>query len=607
MNFLFLQLYRTCSIFCSFISDGSNIDSDQTEKNMEIQNIQEKYSPEEICQDYNAREYRINDPVHSKSGTNFQCSLMDSEIEQENCNSDELRWMKKKGKKTSWFRNTNFFSQLKQQKHCSSREYSGHFSTKSKKVVDSNMQVTSSCSKVRLDKNDELMYNTDEYSKIESFENESMLNNHSSSQNMINSELKKQTTQSDNVYGNNHSTQNKNQQFLSSFPEFDSKITNIDHHVITNYHDRFFYSSEYKFNLYVKSNIPYESTIHFFEINPQILDSSQLKLLHNDSSKISHLYVELMAICSRKIQDLNQNDINFFLGEFYDNIEFLGKGGFGKVFKAKDKTTMQIVAIKVRFWNHESVKFYNLPEIRAFSILKHKNIIQIFKVIKMQNLVFIVMEYVPWEFLRLIERSKVPTELLPLLESPEKIKEIFLQIINVIKFIHSKNIIHHDIKPENILITCDGDVKIIDFGCCSINNQNPLTIPELSTLEYRAPELYCYGTIHGNTVDIYAFGIVLFEFFTDEYLINDDCIQTHIRKMYSLLVDEKILTNYVRQKIPCENIVKIIVGCCTYNSSNRIQTSEVERILRETDFDFFRPRLIFKSKVHAFLERALQF
>jgi serine/threonine protein kinase len=194
----------------------------------------------------------------------------------------------------------------------------------------------------------------------------------------------------------------------------------------------------------------------------------------------------------------------------YKILEKLGEGGMGVVYKAQDLKLDRAVALK--FLPHhlsassEAVARF-LQEAKAASALNHPNICTIHSIEEDGNQQFIVMEFVNGVTMR----QKIRTEL-PALNSAIGYA---IQIADGLSKAHDKGIVHRDIKSDNVMVTRDGIVKVMDFGLAKLRGVSSLTKSgsTVGTLSYMSPE-QLHGLDSDQRTDIYAFGVLLFEMIT---------------------------------------------------------------------------------------------
>jgi Serine/threonine protein kinase len=200
--------------------------------------------------------------------------------------------------------------------------------------------------------------------------------------------------------------------------------------------------------------------------------------------------------------------IGKLLGKRYELIEKVGEGGMGLVYKSRDHLLNRFVAVKIlKPELTEDEEFINKfrKESLSSASLSHPNIVNIYDVGVDDGIYYIVMEYVKGKTLKEVIRERAP---MPYYE----IINISRQICLALEHAHNNNIIHRDIKPQNILITHDGIVKVADFGIARASNSSTLTNTGsvLGSVYYISPEQARGGYTDGKT-DIYSLGTVMYE------------------------------------------------------------------------------------------------
>lgn len=188
----------------------------------------------------------------------------------------------------------------------------------------------------------------------------------------------------------------------------------------------------------------------------------------------------------------------------YQIIDTIGTGGFGSVYLAKDVLIDKKVAIKVPHKQGEDTEKL-LREPRLLAALNHPNIVTVITAEKTNDIFFIVMEYVDGPSLEQYLRKHKP---LPI----DQALDWFIQIGEAIAYAHSKNIIHRDIRPANVLLSTDGVLKLADLGTSRYMEDNPFAATRIGSPPYMAPEHFQgKATLQS---DIYSFGILMYESIT---------------------------------------------------------------------------------------------
>ena len=189
----------------------------------------------------------------------------------------------------------------------------------------------------------------------------------------------------------------------------------------------------------------------------------------------------------------------------------VGSGGMADVYRAKDQLLERTVAVKILHQQYENdtefiARFQR--EAKAAARITHPNIVNVYDVGVAEGRHYIVMEYVPGHTLkeRIKEEGPVPaTEAL----------HIARQIAGALAQAHANNLVHCDIKPHNILVMPDGNVKVADFGIARAVTESTMTYNDniMGSVHYFSPE-QARGTIITPKSDVYSLGVVLYEMLT---------------------------------------------------------------------------------------------
>jgi cyclin-dependent kinase 7 len=183
----------------------------------------------------------------------------------------------------------------------------------------------------------------------------------------------------------------------------------------------------------------------------------------------------------------------------------LGRGAYGKIYLVSCKGK-QMALKRIKTNNQEGVDLSAIREIKILREIDHVNIIRIFDVFaEKQKRMCLLMEYIPYDLRNLINnKSCIFNEL--------EAVEIVYQILRALEFLHTKAILHRDVKPSNILLTENSQCKLIDFGLARTFDakDDPLT-KNVCTRWYRSPEILYGAQYYGTKVDIWAMGCVFAE------------------------------------------------------------------------------------------------
>jgi serine/threonine protein kinase len=185
----------------------------------------------------------------------------------------------------------------------------------------------------------------------------------------------------------------------------------------------------------------------------------------------------------------------------YEIIRSLGSGGFGSVFLAKDTWLDIKVALKVP--HKQSVELYKLlKEPRLQAVLDHPNIVRLLAAEKVDKVFFFVMEYVRG---RTLEKVLLKDKILDVATAVDIIK----QLAAGVEHAHKNKIIHRDLRPSNIMVSEEGQVKITDFGTSAWLQDVPYATTRIGSPPYMAPEQFMGKASYAS--DIYSLGCILYE------------------------------------------------------------------------------------------------
>ncbi|WP_312095215.1 Stk1 family PASTA domain-containing Ser/Thr kinase [Niallia sp.] len=195
----------------------------------------------------------------------------------------------------------------------------------------------------------------------------------------------------------------------------------------------------------------------------------------------------------------------------YKVLDMVGGGGMANVYLARDMILDRDVAVKMLRLDYvndeEFIKRFH-REAQSATSLAHPNVVSIYDVGEEGDIYYIVMEYVEGDTLKQYIHKHSPL-------SVETVIAIMQQITSAIAHAHQNNIIHRDIKPHNILIDKDGNVKVTDFGIAMALSATSITQTNsvLGSVHYLSPE-QARGGMANKKSDIYSLGIVMFELLT---------------------------------------------------------------------------------------------
>jgi beta-lactam-binding protein with PASTA domain/predicted Ser/Thr protein kinase len=255
------------------------------------------------------------------------------------------------------------------------------------------------------------------------------------------------------------------------------------------------------------------------------------------------------------------------LGNRYEIQGVLGQGGMAKVFKGRDTVLGRDVAVKVlspQFATDDQFVTRFRREAQAAAGLNHPNIVSVFDTGDQGDIHYIVMEYVHGRTLRDTIRSEGPL-------MPERAAEIADAVAKALSAAHETGLVHRDIKPGNIMITNDGEVKVMDFGIARTATGDTLTqtAAVLGTASYLSPE-QAQGEPVDPRSDIYSLGCVLYEMLTGRPPFTGD---SPVAIAYKHVRDDPVPPSRLNGDIP-RDLEAVVMKSMAKNPANRYQTAD---------------------------------
>lgn len=270
------------------------------------------------------------------------------------------------------------------------------------------------------------------------------------------------------------------------------------------------------------------------------------------------------------------------IGDRYEVQEKIGTGGMSDVYRAKDEKLSRMVAIKIlkqEFSENDNFVQKFRTEAQAAAGLMHPNIVNVYDVGDEKGIYYIVMELVDGITLKkyIEEKNRLTVK---------EAVSISIQVAMGLEAAHNHNIIHRDIKPQNIIISKEGKVKVTDFGIAKAATSNTITSNVMGSVHYTSPE-QARGGYSDAKSDIYSLGITMFEMLTGRVPFNGDTtvaiaikhIQEPIQSPSAYVPDVPI------------SVEKIVLKCCQKSPDRRYRSveeliSDLKQSLITPDADF---------------------
>ena len=274
--------------------------------------------------------------------------------------------------------------------------------------------------------------------------------------------------------------------------------------------------------------------------------------------------------------------IGMMIGDRYEILEKIGTGGMSDVYKAKCHKLNRFVAVKVlkqEFSENANFVTKFRVEAQAAAGLMHPNIVNVYDVGEENGIYYIVMELVEGITLKKYIEKKARL-------SVKEAVSIAIQVSMGIEAAHNNHIIHRDIKPQNIIISKEGKVKVTDFGIAKAATSNTITSNVMGSVHYTSPE-QARGGYSDEKSDIYSLGITLYEMLTGRVPFNGETtVAIAIKHIQEPIPSPR---EYVSE-IPV-SVEQIVFKCCQKSPDRRYQSmgelvTDLKQSLISPDEDF---------------------
>lgn len=274
--------------------------------------------------------------------------------------------------------------------------------------------------------------------------------------------------------------------------------------------------------------------------------------------------------------------IGMLIADRYEVLEKIGTGGMSVVYKAKDHKLNRFVAVKIlkqEFSDNANFVSKFRVEAQAAAGLMHPNIVNVYDVGDEHGMYYIVMELVDGITLKkyIEKKSRLSTK---------EAVSIAIQVAMGLEAAHRNHIIHRDIKPQNIIISKDGKVKVTDFGIAKAATSNTITSNVMGSVHYTSPE-QARGGYSDERSDIYSLGITIFEMLTGRVPFNGETtVAIAIKHIQEPMPSPR---DFVPD-IPV-SVERIVLKCCEKSPDRRYQNiseliADLKQSLIHPDDDF---------------------
>ncbi len=274
--------------------------------------------------------------------------------------------------------------------------------------------------------------------------------------------------------------------------------------------------------------------------------------------------------------------VGMLIADRYEILEKVGIGGMADVYKAKDHTLNRFVAVKVlkqEFAENANFVSKFRVEAQAAGGLQHPCIVGIYDVGEERGDYYIVMELIDGITLKeyILKKGHLPYE---------EAVTIAIQVAMGLETAHRGGVIHRDIKPQNIIISCDGKVKVTDFGIAKAATSDTISSNVMGSVHYTSPE-QARGGYSDAKSDIYSLGVTLYEMVTGRVPFDGD---TTVAIAIKHIQDPMPTPRTYNPDLPYA-VEQIIIKCCEKSPDRRYQcmedlSADLKHALRDPNGDF---------------------
>ncbi|XP_051468163.1 cyclin-dependent kinase 14 isoform X4 [Apus apus] len=238
--------------------------------------------------------------------------------------------------------------------------------------------------------------------------------------------------------------------------------------------------------------------------------TNQVKRVHSENNACINFKTSSAGKESPKVRrhssPSSPTSPKFGKADSYEKLEKLGEGSYATVYKGKSKVNGKLVALKViRLQEEEGTPFTAIREASLLKGLKHANIVLLHDIIHTKETLTLVFEYVHTDLCQYMDKN--PGGL-----HPENVKLFLFQLLRGLSYIHQRYILHRDLKPQNLLISDTGELKLADFGLARAKSVPSHTYSnEVVTLWYRPPDVLLGSTEYSTCLDMWGVGCIFVE------------------------------------------------------------------------------------------------
>ncbi|CAK5077410.1 unnamed protein product [Meloidogyne enterolobii] len=285
---------------------------------------------------------------------------------------------------------------------------------------------------------------------------------------------------------------------------------------------------------------------------------------------------------SRKCRRASLNEIGFGRAETYKKIFDLGEGTYATVYLGQSLLTGRSVAMKeIRLEHEEGAPCTAIREVSLLRNLKHANIVTLHDVVHTDSVLTLVFEFVEQDLREYMEELET-------LMSIRNVQLFAFQLLRGLSYCHSRRILHRDLKPQNLLVTKGGELKLADFGLARAQSIPTKSYSsEVVTLWYRPPDVLLGSTEYTTHIDMWAVGCIIYEMLTNLPLFPGSSPTEQLKLIFQKLGTPNSETHPELRELPgfkkCRNFRQHSPKCLI--CLPRLDTITVDLLLKLLKYD----------------------
>uniref|UniRef100_A0A673LEG5 Cyclin-dependent kinase 16-like n=1 Tax=Sinocyclocheilus rhinocerous TaxID=307959 RepID=A0A673LEG5_9TELE len=233
---------------------------------------------------------------------------------------------------------------------------------------------------------------------------------------------------------------------------------------------------------------------------------------------------------SRRFRRTSLSEIGFGKLETYVKLDKVGEGTYATVFKGRSKLTDNLVALKeIRLEYEEGAPCTAIREVSLLKNLKHANIVTLHDIIHTEKCLTLVFEYLERDLKQYLDDCGS-------IMSVYNVKIFLFQLLRGLAYCHRQKVLHRDLKPQNLLISDRGELKLADFGLARAKSVPTKTFSnEVVTLWYRPPDVLLGSTDYSTSLDIWGVGCIFYEMITGRPLFPGSTVKDELHLIFRIL------------------------------------------------------------------------